>query len=313
MVKYTKLFTEVKIEPLVPPITPKEKIVLFGSCFANEIGEQLKIHGFNTLINPFGTLYNACSIYNSVKRISEGTKYLIENRIKEEYPFFSKNDVISHPDGYPITFSHHSSYGKIYKDDFINKINKKLLSDAEFFEQSSIVIITLGSSFVYRKTDSQNRNHDIINVEDFCTDIVSNCHKLPAKQFIREFVDVEKCTKIIEEIVKILSGKRIIFTVSPIRHLGDGAHENNISKSTLLIATQKIIQEKGLNYFPAYEIMMDELRDYRWYSEDLVHPTPMAVKYIFEKFKESYISEEYYSFIEKAFKEYKVSLHITQK
>ena len=147
----------------------------------------------------------------------------------------------------------------------------------EFLALADTIIITLGTAWIF--------NHK----EKGFT--VSNCHKRLAKEFSRELLSTDECYSILKKIADLLQNKRIIFTVSPIRHFKDGAHGNQISKSTLLLATDRIVSEiPGCNYFPSYEIMMDELRDYRFYAEDMVHPSPLAVKYIFEKFTETYIS-----------------------
>lgn len=360
-----KLYTEIKIEELSQKIKSGDKIFSIGSCFADQIGELLNRYGFDCCSNPLGTQYNACSIFNTLKRlydISQLTDIQVVNQSGKElreksigsYPFFTSNDILERPDGLFVTFSHHSKCGSFNKEDFLKRANEELLKSAEKLKSADYLIITLGTSFIYKnkcfnlknglvnlnestiyseeglrssvsKNDKFKDNpHDAsekeeFTIEKYCLDVVSNCHKFPPSQFTKCYLDIDYCIQILREIVKLFSNKKIILTVSPIRHLGDGAHLNQISKSTLLIAIERVIssyKDSGnfslcnLYYFPSYEIMMDELRDYRWYSEDMSHPTPQAVKYIFEKFRECCIDKESYSAMDKAFKEYLLSSHI---
>lgn len=277
-----KIFTEVATEKMNPQIEWGDGIFLIGSCFADEVGALLKSYGLDCCTNPFGTQYNVCSIFNSLIRLSDAVP-------------FTSEDVLQRPDGLYVTFSHHSRCGCSDSDEFLQKANTELVAAAEKLHGAKFLIITLGTSFVYTKDG----------------EVVSNCHKLPAKEFVKEFVHTEQCTQILEKIAAMFPDKTTIFTVSPIRHLGDGEHLNQISKSTLLTAVQRVVYgpkyqtvpKKGLYYFPAYEIMLDELRDYRWYGEDLCHPTAAAVKYIFEKFKSACIAPSAYDAMAKAHKE----------
>lgn len=295
-----KLFTNIEIPKLSPAIDYSSKIAMFGSCFTDEIGGQLQSYGFNVLVNPFGTLYNPCSVFNSLMRLGAVCGMVRT----QDSPFFQKEDIVRRPDGLLVTYSHHSRCG--YRPDerdadpdvtFLSRINSELKRQAEFFYSADTLIITLGTSYIFKLSGTNF--------------VVSNCHKMPARCFSREFLSLEESCEILDTIRETFPGKKIIFTVSPIRHLSDGAHGNQLSKSSLLLAVDKCISTSvGQSYyFPAYEIMMDELRDYRWYAEDLVHPSATAVKYIFEKFKEACISPDSYSRMEQEFRAFRANQH----
>lgn len=296
-----KLFTEVGIGRIEPALTYSDRIMLIGSCFSDEIGDLLALYGFDVLVNPFGTLYNPCSVFNSLMRLG-AVCGLVRT---QDSPMFQRGDVLTRPDGLLVTYSHHSRCG--YRPEpgeedpagaFIKKANEELKRSAEFFYEAKTIIITLGTSYVFRLAGT-----------DF---VVSNCHKLPASGFRREFLQAEDTFGILEAISGAFPDKRIIFTVSPIRHLSDGAHGNQLSKGALLAAVARVMEgcrDGSRVYFPAYEILMDELRDYRWYAEDLVHPSASAVKYIFEKFRDSCIAPECYQRMERELRAAKAAHH----
>lgn len=286
-----KILTPVDIPKPERQIDFSSKILCLGSCFADSIGEKLTQYGFDCLVNPFGTLYNICSVFNSLMRLGAVSGLLRSN----DNPLFSKEDIILRPDGKFVTWSHHSRCGLRQADgtaeDFLKKANQDLNHAADFFCQADTVIITLGTSFVYKLKGTEF--------------VVSNCHKFPAKDFERVFVPTEDTREMIAQIKAMFPKKRFIFTVSPIRHLADGAHGNNLSKSALLLA----IENAGAEYFPSYEIMLDELRDYRWYAEDMTHPSEAAIKYIFEKFTEAFIAESCKDQMKENLKTFKASQH----
>ena len=280
--------TKVNIEHAGEKLSYNNKILIIGSCFANEVGAMLKECGFDISVNPFGTLYNPVSIANSIELLCSDAK-------------FSEKDVIDiscHTTAYAETqkeesliseerkarycsFCHHSSFARESVAEFLESANARLAAEKAHFKAADTIIITLGTSWVFR--------HKELNK------IVSNCHKIRPQEFEREFLESAQTAHILEEIANSLPHKRIIFTVSPIRHLKDGAHGNAISKASLLLAVEKTVGcYENTDYFPAYEILLDELRDYRFYAEDMVHPSPVAVKYIFECFKESFIAPECY-------------------
>ncbi len=233
-------------------------LLFLGSCFADEVGSICRGLGFHALVNPFGVLYNAASIAQSVERLQNGKP-------------FSHDDVIEVGEGQYCTFSHNTAFWRPSETNLLEQVNKSLAEAHEHFVKVQWVIISLGTSWAFRHKQSGL--------------VVSNCHKLPANQFERVFLPVEQSFKYLSEIVAQHPDKQFIFTVSPLRHLKDGLHENQLSKAALLLAVDQVCKAFGnVHYFPAYEILLDELRDYRFYKEDMVHPTEQAVRYIWERF-----------------------------
>ncbi len=246
------------------------RILMLGSCFSTEIGGILQDYRFNVLVNPFGVLYNPCSIANSIERMIGCRPFVLEEVIQT-------NPTDKSSPARFASFQHHSSFAKSTPEEFLENANNALAQASEFLMQADTIIITLGTAWVFRNNSTGS--------------VVSNCHKRSAKEFTRELLDIDKCKAQLQKIADFLPDKNIIFTVSPIRHLKDTPHGNQISKSTLLLAIEQVLVGRGnCTYFPSYEIMMDDLRDYRFYAEDMLHPSSLAVKYIFDKFKESHIS-----------------------
>jgi GSCFA family protein len=250
------------------------KILLFGSCFAENISDKLDYFKFQNTINPFGIMFHPKAI-----------ETLIHNAInKKEY---TEKDIFYNNERWHC-FDAHSVLSSISKEDFLETLNKKLkLTNKQIYE-STHLIITLGTAWVFRFIESYQ--------------IVANCHKIPQKQFKKEILSVDEIVKSIENIESLLRSKnqniQIIYTVSPVRHLKDGFIENSQSKSHLLTAIHKVlnpnseIQNLKSTYFPSYEIMMDELRDYRFYAEDMIHPNITTINYIWEKFQQVWLAEE---------------------
>lgn len=302
--------TRVNIEPYGQKICYSNKILMIGSCFANEIGEKLKECKFDISVNPFGTLYNAASISRSLKLLGSTERFVESDVIdinchsttfakdtlqkcKTETAEAQENGV---PQGRFCSFSHHSSFARESITEFLENANKRIEFEQRFFAEADIIIITLGTSWVFR--------HKALDM------IVSNCHKIHPAEFQREFLEWNRTAELLEEIVKLYPQKNFIFTVSPIRHLKDGVHGNAISKASLLLAVESLVGKyQKVSYFPAYEILLDELRDYRFYAEDMVHPSPVAVKYIFERFRESFINIECYSRMAKMAKDRRREAH----
>lgn len=250
-------------------ISYTDKLILMGSCFSENIGNRLIDCKFKTDLNPFGILYNPLSIEKSLRRMLSGTQY-------------TSSDLICHNEIYH-SFDHHGSFSGIESDNVLDQINNRLQSSSQFLNEATILLITFGTAFVY--TNKQDGN------------IVSNCHKLPAKAFDRRRVSVEEIvaswSTLIKDLQQVNPQLKIIFTVSPIRHLKDGAHENQLSKATLQLSIDQLQKEyNNVFYFPAYEIVLDELRDYRFYADDMTHPATIAVDYIWEKFSACYFSKE---------------------
>ncbi len=260
--------TKVVISKSIFEFSFQDEIMLIGSCFAENIGEILNENKFTVDINPFGTLYNPSSVALSINKLLHPERY-------------SSSDLFEH-EGVFHSFSHHSRFSSSTKQESLNKINNRLSTSSNNLEKASRLIITFGTAFVYRLL----RNGQI----------VSNCHKLPDKMFQREMLYVDEIVlewnKLLLSLWEQNPGLKILFTVSPIRHWKDGAHLNQLSKSILLLAIDKLQKRypEHIDYFPAYEIMMDELRDYRFYADDMIHPSSLAIEYIWGRFSEHFLS-----------------------
>ena len=250
-------------------ISYKDKIMMLGSCFSDNIGSRLKNYGFDVCVSPFGTLYNPASILSAVSRLLGGKCFCEEDCVE-----------IGAGDSRTCSFFHHTSFARETGSEFIENANASLAAAAEFFRKCNKVIITLGTSWCYRHIGKDM--------------IVSNCLKRNPKEFIREFLPASRTAAILREIMELCPDKQFIFTVSPIRHFKDGAHGNQISKASLLLGIEEALAATPVDlsmnphytadYFPAYEIVMDELRDYRFYAEDMCHPTQQTADYICERF-----------------------------
>ncbi|MBR1792067.1 MAG: GSCFA domain-containing protein [Bacteroidales bacterium] len=254
--------------PVVVPradfsLSHDDSILLVGSCFTDHMGERLQRAGFHTLTNPFGVLYNPCSIAACLTRCFEATPV-------------TSDDLVFH-DGLWHSWLHHGSFSSVDKEQCLALCNKSMTDAHDFLRSCSTVIVTLGTAYVYylKNQDSKGR-------------VVANCHRLPADRFVRRLLSVEECVSALLSLP--LQGKRVIFTVSPIRHLADGAHGNQLSKSTLLLALEQYAQQVEATYFPAYEIVLDELRDYRFYERDMVHPSPLAIDIVWQRFQSCFFS-----------------------
>ena len=260
-----KLQTPVAIEPLPFRLGYEDKFFFMGSCFADSIGSLMQEAGFCITRNPFGVLYNPASIAQSFARL-------------ESRQAFTGADVIC-SEGLYTSFWHHSRFSRHSPEEFLADANAALESAADAFAAAGVCVVTLGTSWVFRHLERDM--------------IVSNCHKLPSGQFRRERLLPGQSAALLAAVVERHPEKEWIFTVSPIRHMADGAHGNQISKAALLLAVDSL-QERFDNvfYFPAYEIMMDELRDYRFYEENMTHPSHLAEEYIFECFRQFAIDAE---------------------
>ncbi len=253
-----QLHTEVNIKPLNQTIAYGDGLLFLGSCFADEVGGLCRGLGFDAMVNPFGVLYNPASIAQSVERLQSGKP-------------FSQEEVIGVCEGQYCTFSHNTTFWKSSEEALLEYVNLSLETAHKQFLKAKWMVVSLGTSWVFRHKESGQ--------------VVSNCHKLPANQFERQFLTAEQSFQYLSEMVKQHPEKQFIFTVSPLRHLKDGLHENQLSKAALLLAVDQVCKQfDNAHYFPAYEILLDELRDYRFYKEDMVHPTEQAVRYIWERF-----------------------------
>ncbi len=261
-----KLFTEIEVPKTGVSVGLQDRVVLLGSCFSDSIGAHLADALFNVCANPFGTLYNPASIASAVSRLDSGEP-------------FTENDCVEMGAGAGkiCSYEHHTSFARKSAEEFLQNANARLGQAVNFWRSSNRVIITLGTAWVWKAGGR----------------VVSNCLKRPAAEFTRERLSVERCADLLRGIIQSHPEKQFILTVSPIRHLSDGAHANTLSKSTLHLGIQEALGDcSNACYFPAYEILMDELRDYRFYDRDLVHPRDVAVDCIWEKFIAVFVPED---------------------
>lgn len=270
-----ELYTAIKIPKPPFRFSWQERILLLGSCFAENIGVKLADNKFNVDINPFGTLYNPASIAAALRMLLHPERFTVNNLFQHEGVYHS--------------FTHHSRFSSTSETECLENINDRLFSSAQEIRKTGYMVITLGTAYVYRLKSSGQ--------------VVANCHKLPEKMFDRSMLSVAEIVSEWKELLLSLWEQcpdlKILFTVSPIRHWKDGAHGNQLSKATLLLAadTLQTAYPERIAYFPAYEIMMDELRDYRFYATDMLHPSELAVDYIWQRFTENFLSDETKGFL----------------
>lgn len=261
--------TQVELPKKETEIRHSDRIMLFGSCFAENIGNLLLTNKFRCEVNPFGILYNPLSVAEAVHQILVGKTY-------KEADLFCAG-------GYWHSFMHHSVFSEESSEVCLARINTRLSRASTEFSRLNSLIITWGTAWVYTLKETGA--------------VVGNCHKQPDRLFSRRLLTVEEIvqtyTSLLEKIRNVNPNVNILFTVSPIRHIKDGLHGNQVSKSTLLLAINALQRQcRDCYYFPSYEIMMDELRDYRFYADDMLHPSSVAVNYLWECFIESYFSKE---------------------
>lgn len=260
-------------------ISKSDMIISFGSCFATEMGNKLEENGYRILNNPFGVLFNPVSIANSINRLLDPVPFTLEDVIERD-PLYGKNSGLEKIPSF-ASFFHHGSFRESSPELFLDKVNPLLEQHSLWLKGSTHILVTFGTSWVFRE-----KERDII---------VSNCHKRPAYEFQRELLGIEQITELYQPILShpCLKEKQWIFTVSPIRHLSDGAHGNQISKATLLLAIEKMCATfSNAHYFPSYEIVLDELRDYKFFTQDKVHPTQEAINIVWERFSQEHLLRE---------------------
>ena len=256
-----KLQTIVDIEPSAWKIGYEDRILMVGSCFSDEIGAQMQERYLNVTCNPFGTLYNPLSIAQALTMTD--TPELIEH------------------DGLWHSMAHHGAFSRATKEEAEQAVRASIETMQKALNEATVVIVTFGTAWVYEMNGA----------------IVGNCHKLPERCFNRRRLSVEEIVEAWKPILAQYPDKKWLFTVSPIRHIRDGLHENQISKATLLQAVEQLVLNSSPSpvtrqYFPSYEIMLDELRDYRFYADDLVHPSSLAVNYIWERFVDTFCTPQ---------------------
>lgn len=251
-----------------PPLTYDDAILMAGSCFTEHISDKLLRYKYNVLSHPFGITYNPESLAVAFERIASRATYSISDLV--------------HQDGLYHSMDHHGKYSGIDPEHVVEKINQEILLAHDHLRQCQWVSVSPGTSRIYRykPTDA----------------VVANCHKIPSNQFNEEHLSAFQCRDAYERIYtavrKVAPQCQLIWTISPVRHIKDGLVQNQRSKAALIAGFDEFHQaHPDVHYFPAYEIMMDELRDYRFYARDLVHPSPLAIDIIWEKFAAAYLDE----------------------
>jgi hypothetical protein len=270
-----KLQTQLPLEKQVPAINYHSKLVLLGSCFAENIAEKFSYYKFPNKVNPLGVLFHPIAILELLKRAHHNTPYT------EKDVFFSN--------GCWQSFQAHSRLSSTSQTEILAQLNLELKSTQNQLKTASHVFLTFGTAWVYEHIESKT--------------IVANCHKQPQKEFEKSILSIQQLEDSFKTMLSILksfnSSVSVVCSISPVRHLKDGFVENNQSKAHLIAALHSVINTtKNMHYFPSYELVMDELRDYRFYKKDMVHPNPIAVDYIWGKFKSVWIHAETNSIME---------------
>lgn len=251
-----QLQTSVDLAAFPFEITHSDKITFIGSCFADNMGQKFAQNKFESCINPYGVLYNPASV-------SQCINSLLSER-------FDESQLIEH-DGIWHSFAHHGSFSNPDKKACLSHINSQQNDAKEQLLSSDYLFLTFGSAHIFEYQGA----------------IVSNCHKLPSKAFTRRRLSIEEIVEGIKQSISALRQEnpklKIIFTVSPVRYPKDGMNANSLSKASLLLAIEELCLMKDCYYFPAYEIVLDELRDYRFFTEDMIHPNSTAIAYLWEK------------------------------
>jgi hypothetical protein len=262
--------TEIHTPPSELIISHQTPLLFIGSCFTENIGRKLEELAFPVLINPTGIVYNPLSVKKSLEILAEGKE-------------FTGKDLVMRNDQY-FSYDHDTSFSHPEMNTCLERINSAIQRGRNHLEKASVILLTFGTAWVYYLKDQKIA--------------VSNCHKIPSAEFVRKLLSVEEMvtefTLLIHKLIQINPAVKFIFTISPVRHWKDGAVGNQISKSSLVLAVHRIIEKfpDVAEYFPAFEIMLDDLRDYRFYGDDLLHPSAMAVDYLWEKFAGVYFKGE---------------------
>jgi hypothetical protein len=263
------LRTTFYIDPSPYKVSYADRVMFIGSCFASSIGEHMEAGKMDVMINPTGTVYNPVSVCNTLDTITARRKFI-------------KDDLHFH-DGMWLSFFHYTEFSSEDPEKALEKINSKLIEASDFLNKSAFLFITFGTARIYRwkKTGL----------------IVSNCHKIPSSRFSSELLSVDEIvdlwTKQLNRLNSLFPQLKVVFTISPVRHWKDGAHGNQISKSVLFLAVEELLNHSSHpQYFPAYELVMDDLRDYRFYSDDMLHPSSATINYIWNAFSGSYFDNK---------------------
>ncbi len=246
-----------------------DSVICMGSCFAENVGSRFQNYRFRTSVNPFGILFNPMSVASSLNKM-----------MGDE--LFQLSDLVNY-NGLWHSFSHHGSFSSSSSEQVLNAINSSLVKAQHEIRQCQFLFLTFGTSWVYELVETQQ--------------IVANCHKMPDKYFNRFRLSVDRIVEVYKNLlVRLLEINheiRVVLTVSPVRHWKDGAHGNQLSKSVLLLAIDQLEKLfECVSYFPSYELLLDDLRDYRFYDEDMLHPSSMAIDYVWERFAGSWLNDE---------------------
>ncbi len=281
-----ELRTTFNIEPSPYKITYNDRVMFIGSCFASSIGEHLKRGKMTVMINPSGTVYNPVSVCNTLDSITAGKE-------------FTKDNLHFH-EGMWLSFCHYTDFSSENPDKSLLKINTRLKEASLFLKNTGFLFITLGTARIYRWKETGQ--------------VVSNCHKIPSGEFSHELLSVNEIvdlwTRQLDRLSTLYPELKVIFTISPVRHLKDGAHGNQVSKSVLFLALEELLGHSSKpQYFPAYELLMDDLRDYRFYDDDMIHPSDSAISYIWEAFSACYLDNATVKIWNNAFKITKARSH----
>lgn len=268
--------TELSVKPTSIVIDLNDSLITIGSCFADEIGQKLPTVKFNSLVNPFGTVYNPISIHN-----------LLVMAIKQEAPRLSG---YCQREGLFVHHDFHSQFADADQAALTAKLNSQIQSVHQFLKHARVLMLTYGTAWAYDQKSAKQ--------------IVANCHKIPQQRFDKILLTQKRILESFENLHKLLQefnpALQIMLTISPVRHIKDTLELNSVSKSVLRLACHTITQSySNMAYFPAFEIMMDDLRDYRFYKSDLIHPNEVAVQYIWAKFSDSHLTENAKVFLER--------------
>jgi len=263
-----ELRTTFSIEPSPGKITYSDPVMFIGSCFATAIGSLLEEGRMPVMINPAGTVYNPVSVSCTLDTITAGERYDSRRLYKWEDTWLS--------------FDHYTDFSSGDPDELLERINNRSEEALRFLSGARFLFVTFGTARVFRFTESDK--------------IVSNCHKIPAVRFTHELLSPDNIVAIwssqLDKLKSLFPGLSVVFTISPVRHWRDGAHGNQVSKSVLFLAVERLLEHhSGPSYFPAYEIVMDDLRDYRFYGDDMLHISDTGIDYIREKFCSCYFDK----------------------
>ena len=263
-----KLTTPVTLPTDLPKLDHRQTLVLMGSCFASGMGDKLRAAKFNCTVNPYGVLYNPLSIATSLHELLEGRIYTA--------------DDLYEADGLWHSPMHHGSFSTPSAERTLQLINLAGRRGHEALLHADRLLLTFGTAYVYCDRATGR--------------VVGNCHRLPSDRFERRRLTVDevvtRCSATLSRLLSLRPELQVVMTVSPVRHLRDGLHDNQLSKSVLLLAADQLCRANSrVHYFPAYEIVMDELRDYRYYADNLTHPSSLAIEYVWQRFTEASFSE----------------------